>query len=85
MPKPSQNGLRPNELKHPEMPAKIRGTVAACCQQVAIAAAFAYCGWFAFGEGGALILAAMALLALAWRPADPSAPPTRRIQVIRDE
>ena len=63
---------------------KLRHTIAACCQQAAIAAAFAYCGWFALGEGGALILAAMALLALAWRPADPNASHTTRIQLGRD-
>jgi hypothetical protein len=65
--------------------ARVQHIIAAFCREAAIAAAFAYCGWFALGEPGALILATMVFMVLAWRPADGDVPNTRRIRISRDE
>ena len=69
----SERMLRTKKPGHIQPRTTLQHIIAAFCQQAAIAAAFAYCGWFALGKSGALILAAMAFIALAWRPVDAGA------------
>ena len=66
----SERTLQPKKPGRIRVRTKLQHIIAAFCRQAAIAAAFAYCGWFALGESGALILAAVVFAALAWRPVD---------------
>ena len=82
---PDRNGCRESRTSgRIQARTDVQQLVAAFCRQLAVAAAFAYCGWFALCKAGALILTAMVFMPLAWRPIDRDAHTSRRIRNSQD-